>query len=125
MATNAALKYDQKSKYGWQATQLPLARTPLVKPNFKIPVLPQLDKTANELLLSMPKEVRLELQAEMRVVNRARRLDRRGGAGRRENREQYDRRRNRRQRRASAHQSFARFVSLEFQSAITDFGLLP
>lgn len=70
MATNAALnKYDQKSRYGWQASQIPLARTPLVKPNFKIPVLPQLEKTANELLLSMPKEIRLELQSEMRVVN--------------------------------------------------------
>ncbi len=69
MATNAVVKHDTNTRYGWQTPALPLTRTALLRSNFKIPVLPQLDKVANELLLSLPKDVFLELQPEMKVVN--------------------------------------------------------
>lgn len=68
MATNAALKYDAGSNLNWQPTGIPLGRTPLIKPNFKISNLPQLDQINNELLLSLPKETFFQLQPEMRTV---------------------------------------------------------
>lgn len=69
MATNLALKHEAKNKYTWQTPALPPDRTPFVNPNFKVPALPQADKTNNDLLVSLPREIFLELQSEMRTVS--------------------------------------------------------
>lgn len=69
MAMNAVLDYGTGSRLNWQKPAVPLARTPLVKSNFKLPQLPQIDQTNNELLLSMPKDIFCQLQPEMRAVS--------------------------------------------------------
>jgi CRP-like cAMP-binding protein len=69
MATNTALRYEQNNGLNWQNPVVPFNRTPLVKPGFKTPALPQLNQISNELLLSMSKETFFELQTEMRPVN--------------------------------------------------------
>lgn len=70
MNTNAVSTRSSSAnaRIGWNAPALPLSRTTLIKPNFRLPALPQTDKPANELLLALPKDVFQELQPEMKTV---------------------------------------------------------